>query len=147
MPEEVHTDRETFLHKWFEEVWNQGNEAAIDQLLDDDVVAYGLTDVNGETVKGKEDFKAFFRKFRSAVPDIHVELGETMCDGDRIAAVCHVRGVHSGGGLPIAANNSPLQFSGILMVRLKDGKIAEAWNYFDFMTMFEQMGALSLQTE
>lgn len=147
MPIDEHADHETFLHRWFEEVWNQGNESAIDELLHDDVIAYGLTDAKGETVRGKEDFKAFFRNFRSAVPDIRVELGETMCDGDRVAAVCHVRGVHSGDGIPVAVNNAPLNFSGILMVRLKDGKIAEAWNYFDFMTMFGQMGALSLQTD
>jgi predicted ester cyclase len=27
-------------------------------------------------------------------------------------------------------------------VRVKNGKIAEAWNNFDFMSMFRQLGAL-----
>jgi predicted ester cyclase len=29
------------------------------------------------------------------------------------------------------------------IVRVKDGKIVEAWSNFDFMAMFQQMGALT----
>jgi len=32
-----------------------------------------------------------------------------------------------------------VKFTGMTMARVKDGKIAEAWNNFDFMTMFQQM--------
>jgi predicted ester cyclase len=28
------------------------------------------------------------------------------------------------------------------MLRIKDGKIVEAWNNFDFMSMFQQLGAI-----
>ncbi|HEY0428341.1 MAG TPA: hypothetical protein VGC76_11205 [Pyrinomonadaceae bacterium] len=30
------------------------------------------------------------------------------------------------------------------VVKLKDGKIVEAWNEFDFMKMYRQLGALTL---
>jgi hypothetical protein len=29
------------LKRWFEEVWNEGNEAAIDELLSADVIIHG----------------------------------------------------------------------------------------------------------
>ncbi|HEX8177354.1 MAG TPA: ester cyclase [Pyrinomonadaceae bacterium] len=32
--------------------------------------------------------------------------------------------------------------SGMTIVRVENGKIAEAWNNFDFMSMFRQLGAL-----
>lgn len=138
------TEHETFLHRWFEEAWNQGREEAIDEMVDPEVVAYGLTDAEGETVRGREDFRRFFRQFRSAFPDIHVDIEETISDGDKIAAVCRVSATHRGHGLGFAATNNPAEFCGILMVKLKDGKIAEAWNYFDFMTLFGQLGVLSI---
>jgi predicted ester cyclase len=51
-----------------------------------------------------------------------------------------VRGHHSGDDLGFKATNAPVQFSGIAIVRIKDGKIAEAWNQFDFMEMNKQLG-------
>ena len=47
-----------FIHRWFEEVWNKKRESAIDEMLDDDVVVYGL---GPEDIVGPENFKAFHR--------------------------------------------------------------------------------------
>jgi hypothetical protein len=33
------------------------------------------------------------------------------------------------------------------IVRVKDGKIVEAWNEFNFMEMYRQVGALSLNLQ
>jgi predicted ester cyclase len=113
----------------------------------DDVAAYGLTDEEGKNISGINEFRRFFRNFRVAFPDIKVTVEETISDGDKIGAVCRVSGLHTGDGLKLRATNQPVDFSGILMVRLREGKIAEAWNYFDFMTMFAQLGALSLNLQ
>jgi predicted ester cyclase len=67
-----------------------------------------------------------------------------MVEGDKIAARCTVRGTHAGDGLGLAATNMPVEFTGICIVRVRDGKIIEAWNNFDFMSMFQQVGALAL---
>lgn len=136
----------SLLHRWFEEVWNQGREETIDELLADDVVAHGLTDENGDNVVGKEEFRRFFKRFRSALSDINVEVGEVMHDGDRVSAITRVRATHCGDGLGFCATQQPVDFSGILMVRLRDGQMAEVWNFYDFMTMFGQMGVLSIKT-
>lgn len=137
-------ENSTFLHRWFEEVWNKGREEAIDEMLDDDIVAHGLTDASGEMVRGKEEFKVFYRNFRASFPDIHVDLEETIAEGEKLAAVCKVTASHAGDGLGFRATNNRIEFSGIIMVRLKGDKIIEAWNYYDFISMFGQMGVLSL---
>lgn len=137
----------TLLHRWFEEAWNKGREEAIDEMVAEDVVAYGLTDEQGNPVSGISDFRRFFRNFRSAFPDIRVTIEETISEGDKIGAVCRVRATHTGDGLNLTPTNQRVEFCGILMVRLKEGKIAEAWNYFDFMTLFSQLGALSMNLQ
>jgi predicted ester cyclase len=53
-----------------------------------------------------------------------------------------VRGKHQSDSLGFAATNQPTEFTGITIVRVRDGKIVEAWNNFDFMTMRKQLGAL-----
>jgi predicted ester cyclase len=49
--------------------------------------------------------------------------------------------------LGVAPTNQPLEFTGMTIVRLEDGKIAEAWNEFDFMKMYSQLGALTLNLQ
>jgi len=133
-----------FIRRWFEEVWNKGREEAIDEMFGEEGVANGLVDESGQPLRGPEGFKPFFRKFREAFPEIEVTVEDAIAEGDRVAARCSVRGRHRGDALGFAATDQPVKFTGITIVRISQGKIVEAWNNFDFMTMFQQLGALRL---
>ena len=143
MPEEY----ETFMHRWFEEVWNQKSEEAIDRMCSEDVVANGLTDDAGNAIRGIEAYKNLFRAFVSAYPNLKITVEDTISEGDKIAARCTIRAMHEGEGIGVAPTNQPVEFTGIAMVRIKDGKIVEAWNEFDFMKMYSQVGALTLNLQ
>ncbi len=138
------SDNTSVIRRWFEEVWNKGREGAIDELFDEEGVAHGLADETGSPLRGPEGFKPFFRKFREAFPEIEVVVEDTVSEDDKVAARCTVRGRHRGDALGFKATDSPVEFEGICIVRLRDGKIVEAWNNFDFMSMFQQLGALRL---
>jgi predicted ester cyclase len=127
------------LNRWFEEVWNQGWESAIDELADPRVVAHGLTDAAGADVVGIEAYKIMFRSFRAALSEIHVAVEQVVTEGEVSVARCVVTAMHTGDGLGRTPKGKPIQFTGMAMVREKDGKIVEAWNNFDFATMFQQM--------
>ena len=143
MPEEY----ETFMHRWFEEVWNQKSEEAIDRMCSEDVVANGLTDDAGNAIRGIEAYKNLFRAFVSAYPNLKITVEDTISEGDKIAARCTIRAMHESEGIGVAPTNQPVEFTGIAMVRIKDGKIVEAWNEFDFMKMYSQVGALTLNLQ
>lgn len=132
------------IRRWFEEVWNQGREEAIDELFDEEGVAHGLADVADGKLRGPAGFKPFFRSFREAFPEIEVVVEDTVSEGDKVAARCTVRGRHRGDTLGFKATDNPVEFTGVAIVRVRDGKIVEAWNNFDFMSMFQQLGALRL---
>ena len=134
-------DLKAFIRRWFEEVWNKGREEAIDEMFAEDGVAYGLADETGAPLRGASGFKPFFRNFRGAFPDIEVTVEDTIAEGDRVAARCTVRATHAGDTLGMAATQKPMEITGICIVRISDGKIVEAWNNFDFMSMFQQLGA------
>lgn len=135
-------ENKALIQRWFEEVWNQGNSKVIDELLADDGVIHGLVDGNGNPVTGRQAFHEFHNQFRGAFPDIYVSVDDVIADGDRVVARCSVRGTHSGGHLGFAATDAPVEFDGIAIVRIKDGKIVEAWNQFDFLQMNKQLGVL-----
>ena len=139
-------DNQTVIRRWFEEVWNKGRAEAIDEMFAEDGVAHGLADETGEPLRGPANFRAFHGKFREAFPDIEVVVEDVITEGDKLAARCTVRGRHQGDALGFAATGQQVEFNGICIVRVRDGQIVEAWNNFDFMSMFQQLGALRLQT-
>ena len=140
-------EHETFLHRWFEEVWNNRSEDAIDEMLAEDIVAHGLTDAEGNTVRGREGFKTLHRAFLSAYPDLKITVEDAITEGDKIAARCTVRATHEGEGIGVSPTKQPVEFTTMTMVRIKDGKIVEGWNEVDFMKMYSQVGALTLNLQ
>ena len=135
-------ENKALIRRWFEEVWNKGREEAIDEMFAPEGVAHGLADETGSPLRGPEAFKAFFRKFRDAFPDIEVSVEDTIAEDDRVAARCSVRGSHRTDALGFAATHRAMEISGISIVRIRNAQIVEAWNNFDFMNMFQQLGAL-----
>ena len=135
-------ENRALMHRWFEEVWNKGREEAIDEMFAEDGIAHGLADEHDQKLKGPTGFKPFFRKFRDAFPDIQVVVEDCIAEGDLVAARCAVRASHTGEGLGVAATNSPVDFTGMCFIRVRDGKIVEGWNNFDFMRLYQQIGML-----
>jgi steroid delta-isomerase-like uncharacterized protein len=130
----------TLIRRWFEEVWNQGRSDVIVELLAEDAVIHGLVDGAGNPVSGLDGFYDFHTQFRGAFPDIAVSVDDTIAEGDMVVARCSVRGRHMGNHLGFAATNAPVQFDGVAITRIENGKIAEAWNHFDFAQMNRQLG-------
>ena len=128
------------VRRWFEEVWNKGRAEAIDEMFAADGIAHGLSGDEAAPLKGPVDFKPFHGTFRGAFPDIVVTVEDVIAEGDKVAARCSVRGKHAGDHLGVAATNTDVDFTGISIARIKDGKIVEAWNNFDFLRMNQQVG-------
>jgi len=127
---------DTFMHRWFEEVWNRGREDAIDEMMGEDTVIHGLQ----EDIRGPEAFKPFHRQFRTAFPDMRISVEEVLIDGNMLAARCSVAGTHTGPGLPVQAAGKPASFTGMCMTRVKDGKMIEGWYKLDFLSLYQQIG-------
>lgn len=136
-------ENKELLRRWFEEVWNNGRADAIDEMFDENGIAHGLSDDPSKPIKGPRDYKPFYKIFREAFPNMKIVIEDMVAEGDKVAARCSVRGKHEGAFMGRAATQSPVEFTGITIVRINNGKIVEAWNNFDFMTMYKQVGHLS----
>jgi predicted ester cyclase len=130
------------MRRWFEEVWNQGRPEAIPEMFAENGIAHGLSEDVDNPLRGPAGFLPFHAQFRSAFPNMEVVVEDQVAERDLVATRCAVRGKHTGDGLGIAATQSPVDFSGMTITRIIDGKIVEAWNNFDFMRMYRQLGTL-----
>lgn len=131
-------DNKALTRRWFEEVWNKAREAAIDEMLAPDVIAHGLAE-DGRDGTGPDDFRKFYRQFRSGIPDIRITVDQVIEEGDTTACRFTANGTHSGDGMGIKATNRPIRVSGICMMRWRDGRIVEGWNEFDAAGLMRQI--------
>lgn len=132
----------TIQHEWFDRVWNRNEEAAIDELLDTNIIGHGLQDGDGNEIRGIDSFKMFYHEFRAAFPDIHIEITHTVSENDMVCANCVVTGTHIGPGFIVPPTRNKIHFTGMCLIRVRDGKIVESWNSFDFLKLMQQIGAV-----
>jgi len=126
--------------RWFREVWDEGREEAIDQLMAPDGVAHGL---GPAPIKGPEEFKSIFRMFREALGDLKIVIDRTVVEGNMVAVHCHVIARHVGNALGGPPTWRPVDFWGMTIARVEGDQIVEGWNTYDFLTMYQQMGWVS----
>src|ERR687885_1296661 len=118
-------ENKQLLRRWFEEVWNKGRADAIDEMFDENGIAHGLSDDPSNPMRGPRDYKPFYNVFRQAFPNMIIAIDDMIAEGDKVAARCSVRGKREGDFLGRAATQSPVEFTGITIVRINDGKIVE----------------------
>lgn len=126
--------------QWFKEVWDEGDEGAIDRLMAPDGQVHGLTGLDGPPVNGSAGFKPIFHTFREALGDLRITVERTIVDGEYCTAYCRVQGAHVGHAFGGPPTGRPVNFTGMTITRVRDGKLIEGWNVFDFLTMYQQIG-------
>jgi len=98
---------------------------------------------DGKDSRGPEAFLAFYRQFRDAFAQMRVEVRETGIDGDLAFGRFTVTAIHTGATLGFAPTNKRVEFAGMALARLRDGKLVEGWNVWDAAKMREQLGFTS----
>jgi steroid delta-isomerase-like uncharacterized protein len=134
-------DAATVIRQWFEEVWNQGQEDAIDRLFPEHATMWGVGRPELAS-KGSGQFKEFYRQIRSAFPDTKIVLHQVVQEGDTAFARWTVTATHSGHGLGVAPTHQQLKIVGMSACRVQDGVIVEGWNLWDQIGMARQLGML-----
>src|SRR5215207_7423719 len=119
-------ENKQLLRRWFDEVWNKGRADAIDEMFDENGIAHGLADDPSNPIKGPSNFRPFYTTFRQAFPNMKIVIEDMVAEGDKVAALCAVRGRHEGNLMETVATQSPVEFTGMTIVRIENGKIVEA---------------------
>lgn len=131
-------DARMIVRRFYDEVVNQGNLAAAEEVLGEEVRDHGVPPM---FPSGRAGFLQFAASLKGAFPDLHVTVEDLIAEGDRVAARVTVRGTHQGtllGRLP--ATGKAATWPGIDIFRIADGKIAERWNCRDLVSLLEQLG-------
>ena len=103
----------------------------------DDFVGHG-----GSTTFTHEDGMKEAKGWRSAFPDLTVEVDIMVAEGDLVAVRWTARGTNTGTGNGIPATGRKVQVSGTAIFRFVDGRIAEEWTSANTLGLMKQLGLL-----
>lgn len=132
-------DNKALNRRFVEEVINQGNIEAIDELLDPGVVDHAAPP---GFPTGREGAKQFFAMMRSAFPDLHLTIEDMIAEGDKVVMRSTWSGTHQGEFMGIPATGKRVTVSAIDISRVADGRMVEHWEQFDALGLMQQLGVV-----
>jgi predicted ester cyclase len=90
---------------------------------------------------GFEGVQMRFSAWASAFEQAEEENIEMVGENDILAVLYDLHANHTGDFMGVPATNREVVVPGIEFVRIRDGKIAEHWGIYDFITTAEEIGA------
>jgi len=133
-------ENKALVHRWTEEIWNQGSMTAADEIVAAGIVQHvpPLADLQGIVV-----LKQYVAMQRAAIPDGRFSEDELIEEGAKVVIRWTYRGTHKGEFWGVAGTGSPLVATGTSTVRIAHGKIAEHWGYWDSLGWMQRVGAVT----
>ena len=125
------------VRRFVEEIFNKGNVAVAEEILAPDYVHHDPT--TQEFGSGIEGFKEMISLYRQAF-DLKIVLDDQIVSDDKVVDRWVGYGIHQGPFMGMEPTGKRITATGISIHQIKDGKIAETWNNYDALGIFQQLG-------
>jgi predicted ester cyclase len=144
-------DNKAIVRRMYEEVWNRGNVAAIDELFAPNYVNHLDVPANAPVPAGwqfsHEELKQLISQWRTTFPDLQYTIELQVAEGDLVVTRATGRGTHKGEYRGIEFKGIPptgkqITWTQTSIDRIADGKIVEIWFNEDAVGRLQQIGAL-----
>ena len=127
------------IHRIFEEGMNQNKMGVIDELIASNYVNHDLP----TPAPGAEGFKMVVGMFRTAFPDIHITIEDSLAEGDKVMTRGNFAGTHQGAFMNIPPTGKKVTVKYLDVWRIDEhGKAAENWVQMDIMGLMVQLGVV-----
>jgi steroid delta-isomerase-like uncharacterized protein len=127
------------IRRVFDEAFNQGNLAVVDELLSPDHLAHNAF---GGAPNGPQGLKLLITMFHNAFTDLNCTIEDDIYEGNRCAARWTMRGTHKGLFMGNPPTGKQMQAQGIIFVRFEAGMIVEYWMLIDQFGLLQQLGII-----
>ena len=127
------------IQRFYDEGWNGNDLDVYDELVTEDFVDHqaipGLP-------PGRDGFKQLNVMFRSAFPDVRVDVDQIVAEDDKVACRWTSTGTHEGDLFGIPATGNQVKVTATVWYRVADGRLAEGWINRDDLGMMRQLGVI-----
>jgi predicted ester cyclase len=133
----VATSMTGLVERFYGELWNRWNDAAVDDTLSPDFTFRGSL---GQETSGRHGWRAYRDLVRAGSADFHNEIVDLVCEGRRAAARLRYTGTHTGllAGLP--ATQRRFEYVGAAFFTADQRWLTSAWVLGDLDGLRAQLG-------
>lgn len=132
------TQENKSIARRFIQVWGKGDLDIIDELAAPSLsVQYPVIP---QVIRGSKAFRQVMESFRSAFPDSDLQIEEEIAEDDKVVIRWIFSGTHQGSLLGIPATGKKVEWTGITIYRIVDGKVTEEKGEEDFLGFLRQIG-------
>lgn len=130
---------ESIARDFFQRIWNDGDESAIDLFIAEDAAGndpqFGI---------GREDFRQQWRQWQTAFPDIHFAVEEVVADPQTstVATRWVLTGTHSAEFWGAPATGAAVSVPGVSIDRIDNGMVVSGFDAWDTVILRRQIGLL-----
>lgn len=124
--------RKQVLENWMSRVWVDQDVTAIDELFVPAGLARGL---GQQSLIGPEQFKAFHSTFSQLLRGFQIKIDHFIEQGEWVSALLTLSAY-------VRSTDKPVSITGNIYGVINHGKIEKAFNHWDFLGLFTQMGLL-----
>jgi steroid delta-isomerase-like uncharacterized protein len=127
------------IRRFYDEGWTKNNLDVYDELVTEDFTDHqampGLP-------PGREGFKALNVMFRSAFPDLRVDVDNVVAEDDKVGCRWRSTGTHQGELFGIPPTGKKVDVTATVFYRVDNGRLAEGWIARDDVGLMRQLGVI-----
>ena len=92
--------------------------------------------------EGFDGRRMFYSAFLAAFPDLHVDIEDTLAEGDKLVMRWSAHGTHNGELMGIPPTGKQVSVGGTAIDRFENGQSVEHWEIFDQVGLMQQLGVI-----
>lgn len=125
----------------YQEIYNSNDLDRLTEVVSEDLVT---PNIMSGIPHGIEGAKAAHRIMLAGFPDYQTVIQDIIAEGEKVATRIRMTGTNTGTFMGIPATGKYVEFTGIYIARISNGKIVEHWGEEDSVSLLNQLGVLKM---
>lgn len=123
---------------WFDKIWNERDASLIHELMAPNAIGYLEGD---QQIVGPGPFLEFQSHFLATMPDLHIEVLDSIADDDAVCVQWQAKGTHTGEGMGLVPSGNPVSFRGVTWFKVKDGQVTAGRDFWNMSGLMQTLAA------
>jgi steroid delta-isomerase-like uncharacterized protein len=130
---------EQLVRDYFAAVWNDGDLEPFDtDVVSDDYVFHHQTN----DTYSVDELRVAWAEWYKAFPDLSNEIEDVIATANKVVVRYRFSGTHKGEAVGVPPTESEVETAGIVIFRVEEEQLLEAWALDDMHGFLEQLGAI-----